>query len=67
MLPELAMKLKLDIAPLPLPEKIGKREVMIDVKDATVDVMLREIGKAGGIEFRKTSMDRYEIQILETP
>jgi hypothetical protein len=40
---------------------------MIDVKDATVDVMLREIGKAGGIEFRKTSMDRYEIQILETP
>lgn len=67
MLPELAMKLKLDISPLPLPEKIGKREVMIDVKDATVDVMLREIGKAGGIEFRKTSMDRYEIHILEEP
>jgi hypothetical protein len=67
MLPELAMKLKLDIFPLPLPEKIGKREVMIDVKDATVDVMLREIGKAGGIEFRKTSIDRYEIHVLETP
>jgi len=67
MLPELAMKLKLDISPLPLPEKIGKREVMIDVKDATVDVMLREIGKAGGIEFRKTSMDRYEIHISEEP
>jgi hypothetical protein len=67
MVPELAMQLKLDISPLPMPEKIGKRQVMIDVKDATIDVMLREIGNAGGIEFRKISTDRYEIHVMETP
>ena len=67
MVPELAAKLKLDIFPLPLPEKIGNREVMINVKDATIDVMLSELGKAGGIEFQKKGADRYEIRVLETP
>jgi hypothetical protein len=58
-----AAKAKLDIAPLPLPPKLGSKTIEVNLNKATVDEALQLIGKQAGIEFRRNGK-RVEIVIL---
>lgn len=55
--------LKVDFFPLPLPDAVANREIRVEYKNATVEQLLRDLGKAGGVEFIPRE-GRMEIRIL---
>lgn len=55
--------LQIDFYPLPLPDAVANREIRVEYRNATVDQLLRDLGKAGGVEFIPKG-GRYEIQVL---
>lgn len=55
--------LQIEFYPLPLPDAVANREIRVEYRNATVDQLLRDLGKAGGVLFVSKG-GRYEIQVL---
>lgn len=59
----IGQSLKIDFFPLPLPDAVASREIRVEYKNATAEQLLRDLGKAGGVEFIHRE-GRMEIRIL---
>lgn len=55
--------LQIDFYPWPLPDAVANREIRVEYRNATVEQLLRDLGKAGGVVFVAKG-GRYEIQVL---
>lgn len=62
----ISKQLSVHFYPLPLPDTIARREIVIEYDKVSLENLLKQVGQAGGIRFQKLG-ERYEITILPMP
>jgi len=62
----ISKQLSVNFYPLPLPDAIARREIVIEYDKVSLENLLKQVGQAGGIRFQKLG-ERYEITILPMP